>query len=421
MEHTEERIQPISELLGIASSIETKAALIACADKHPMADQCTLIRKITPVYRSYRTPYSLRPLLLSGLLSLILWGGVYILFFSRTLWHASALVLDHWPALFLPIQSMFPWRWLTADRSTVAALPTIVAWMVLSLTLCGIWMFATIMASRIATSDPWIAAEGLRIILVGVVCSSGLLIFTLGLTSSDVYGYIWYGHIAGVLHANPFTHAPIEFSTQDPGGWMAHTNWNNAPSVYGPTWIGLAALLARLVHSEHGSLVNQVLVQRTLAAELHLFNTVLIWNLAGKIIPRLQKSSDIVRTYIGSQLSVTIFYGWCPLLIWDFANNAHNDVLLVFWLLVAIWCHLRGVARQEVHGKGSQWWLIAVAAITLAGLVKVTAFLLLPAYIVLISSSYTCRQSWIHRLVLTMQAFAVVLVVSTVLYMPYWE
>ena len=49
--------------------------------------------------------------------------------------------------------------------------------------------------------------------------------------------------------------------------------------------------------------------------------------------------------------------------------------------------------RQERTGSPGAWWLAAIAALTLAALVKAPALLLLPAYLVLIARP----RDWRHN------------------------
>ena len=65
-------------------------------------------------------------------------------------------------------------------------------------------------------------------------------------------------------------------------------------------------------------------------------------------------------------------FAWCPLVILELVGNAHNDALLVLFLLLGVWLHLRGM------------WPLAIAALVAGGLVKITGFFLLPAYLVLL-------------------------------------
>src|SRR5207237_7777178 len=127
----------------------------------------------------------------------------------------------------------------------------------------------------------------------------------------------------------------------------------------------------------------------------------------GRLLPILAPRPAFAEggdPYFGLRLAATLCYAWCPLLIWEFGNNAHNDGMVAFWILVALWCHLRGLARQAQRGQLGFWWWAAVAALVLAGLVKAPALLLLPAYLVLIAEGGPGPRGWPRRLAVGAQA-----------------
>jgi 4-amino-4-deoxy-L-arabinose transferase-like glycosyltransferase len=352
-------------------------------------------------------------LLAAGLVSILAWAAVYVLLFSHTLWHSPTLIPDHWPALFYPIEALLPWAWVHAHRDTPAGLANVGIWLALAAVLLGAWGWALRATGRLRTADPWIVREGFRIILVGLLLLSLILVFSPGFTSQDVFSYIWYGKMAGVYGVSPYTHTPLFFAWQDPKGWLQWVYWKNQPSVYGPAWVWPAAALARLAESIDGDIVTYLLTHRFLAAGLHIANTVLVWNLAGKLIPRSP----------GARLAATVFYGWCPLVVWEFANNAHNDALMVFWILVAVWCHVKGMAqaRHEPRRGLRGWWQAAVVALTLAALVKLIAILLIPGYMMLLFRTVDGAHPWRRRVAIGAQAGALALGLSALLYWPQWE
>ncbi len=66
----------------------------------------------------------------------------------------------------------------------------------------------------------------------------------------------------------------------------------------------------------------------------------------------------------------TLVYAWHPLILLEFVSSAHNDGLMILLIGLAVWVDLKDKRR----------W--AITALTLAGLVKITALLILPVYIV---------------------------------------
>jgi hypothetical protein len=367
------------------------------------------------------------PLWLAGLVTLLGWMAIWLLLFTRTLWHVPAQLMDHWPDFYYTVQSLLPWQWLVADRATPQGLRNVALWLGLIALLCGLWLGAGRRVARLRTTDPRVAGEGLAIILTVAVLAGLLLAYSPGLTSSDVYAYVWYGRIAAIFHANPFIQPPAAFAGRDVGNWLQWVSWQDTPAVYGPAWLWPATALTALADAVHGTLATHVLLQRLFAVYLHGANTLLVWALAGQLVPRLwPRPADVAASaedpswQIGARLAATLFYAWCPLLLWEFGNNAHNDGLLVFWVLVALWCHLRGVTRQEYTGQPGGWWRGAVAALALAALVKVVALLLLPAYLLLVLGPGDWRHAWGRRLGIGAQAAGIMGALAALLYAPFW-
>ena len=91
-------------------------------------------------------------------------------------------------------------------------------------------------------------------------------------------------------------------------------------------------------------------------------------------------------------------------MILELVGNAHNDMFLVVFLLAAIWLHLRGA------------WPWAVAALVATGMINVTGFFLLPAYLVLLVRTARDRREAGLRL---SASIAITLLVTIISYIPY--
>ena len=89
-----------------------------------------------------------------------------------------------------------------------------------------------------------------------------------GLYTTDMFSYVMYSHIAGVLQVNPYTSVPSWFPEVRIFHWI-HPLWHNAPSIYGPAWIDLTLPLARAVAT--ASEVDKVLAYKALVNVGHLF------------------------------------------------------------------------------------------------------------------------------------------------------
>ncbi len=176
-----------------------------------------------------------------------------------------------------------------------------------------------------------------------------------GLFSTDLFSYATYGRIAGVYGSNPFILVPSDFRGDRLTEWV-HPQWLDAPSVYGPVWVDLSWATGRLTQGL--SLPDQVMAYKLLANSIHLVNVGLVWAL-------LRRTSPTAR------LAGILLYAWNPLILFEFAGNGHNDVLMVTFLLAAFLCYQAGRPT------------LGLVPLALSILVKYTTALITPFYLVL--------------------------------------
>ena len=182
-----------------------------------------------------------------------------------------------------------------------------------------------------------------------------------GLFSQDVFSYIAYGRVAAVYELNPYIWPPSVL--RDPVvPWVAEI-WRAYATPYGPAWVGVQWLIARL--TEPLSIADQALVYRAIANVLLLVNLVLAWTLIGRMTP-------LKGAQRGTALAVL---AWNPLVLFEIAGNAHNDALMVTFVLVSLLLFTRnsrgmlssaalalGTLVKYLSGIGFVWLGLASAA-----------------------------------------------------------
>jgi len=170
------------------------------------------------------------------------------------------------------------------------------------------------------------------------------------LSSQDIFSYAYYAHMYLWYHANPYLAVPRDFPW-DP--LFSAIFWKDQPSNYGPLWTYLS-LLAPIIA---GALVGPtILVLKTITILAMLGGTPLIWSALGRLSPE--------RRLFG-----TILYAWNPLLIVESALAGHNDVVMAFFLALAVWFWTRD--RRT----------LTIGALVLAALVKYVAIILVPLFL----------------------------------------
>lgn len=147
------------------------------------------------------------------------------------------------------------------------------------------------------------------------------LLFTYPINANDVYRYFIRGRITAVYATSPYSQPPAAFPN-DPYLPLAG-EWATATSPYGPVWELTAAALTRLAPN---NLLLGLLLFKLLGLGLHLATAVLI-HYALKHQPANHRTA------------ATLLWAWNPALLLFFVTDAHNDILMLFWLTLAAHLH----------------------------------------------------------------------------------
>jgi hypothetical protein len=212
------------------------------------------------------------------------------------------------------------------------------------------------------------------------------------LFQTDVYSYVIYGRIAAIHDGNPFVDLPSRYPG-DPYQTYVSPAWRYQPSVYGPAWVALSHLLTLLVEGLGGGAWLYELVYRLALIALHLGGALLVWRILGRLRPQLQGYG-------------TLLFAWNPLLLIESGAYIHNDALMLFLLLLALWLHL------------SRRYSLAMLALALAILTKWIPALLVPFYLVLLLREL---DGWRQRLRMVARGLAVGAAAALLTYAPYWS
>ena len=232
-------------------------------------------------------------------------------------------------------------------------------------------------------------------LLIGLV---GIL--TPMLTSQDILSYIMYARMEAIYHLNPLTTVP---------GALRHDvlyhsiYWKNQPSIYGPTWIIITGGL-QWIFSSIGldSPVVMVVVLRVLAFGAHMGSSLLIWSISGHI----QTHTGDIQPQ--ARKRALLAFAWNPLLWMEASINAHNDTLVLFFILLACWFLTRpssSAIRTQVY---------ATIMFALATAIKINIVLLIPGLIL-----YLWTQRERIRSISIMLTLYIGIILA--LYAPFWQ
>ncbi|MDT8307880.1 MAG: polyprenol phosphomannose-dependent alpha 1,6 mannosyltransferase MptB, partial [Anaerolineae bacterium] len=222
------------------------------------------------------------------------------------LWVILSLVLYSLAPFYFPLLSyydMVP----TGDVRTFA--PSLLEGLAYGLAVAALYLFY-LLAYRTSRS----VTLNLAAILGITVVLALPLLFTYPINANDVFRYYVRGRITAVHGASPLVVAPDQFP-EDPFVPLAG-EWAGETSPYGPVWEMVAGAVAALSGE---NLLAALLSFKVLALAAHLGSAALIW------WQQPEASLKVERT---------VLWALNPALLLMFAVDAHNDSLLLFWLLL---------------------------------------------------------------------------------------
>lgn len=170
-----------------------------------------------------------------------------------------------------------------------------------------------------------VTRKGLRlrtVLLVAVVFAAPLFL-TYPINATDVFRYFVRARVATVYGESSLSVPPSAFPN-DPYLPLAG-QWATETSPYGPVWELIAGGITLLSKQ---NLLIVLLLFKGLGLLSHLGSATLIWNLHG----------DEARA---ARSARTILWAWNPALLYMFVGDAHNDAVMILWLLLGYWLLVR--------------------------------------------------------------------------------
>ena len=295
-----------------------------------------------------------------------------------------------WPWLLAPARALFGPALVQSTLLPERGWPTLALFAML---LVGATALVTLTVQR-ALHEPRAGRRQLAVVLAATTLLGLVLVVLPSLPSDDVFSYILYGRIAVIHHANPLVAVPSDFPS-DP--FLFPVFWRDTRSVYGPVWLLLSQGLSLLAERLGGSLATYTLLFKLLGLVAHLANSALVWLILGRLAPR-------------RRLFSTLFYAWNPLCLLEFCASAHNDAVMLFFLLLGVYALLR------------EWEVVALVCWSLSISTKYVPLALLPFYLVYVARRMAAEGAG-RRAVLAAIGWRLGLVVGgmVLVALPYWS
>jgi len=232
-----------------------------------------------------------------------------------------------------------------------------------------------------------------RVMVLAVpIALQAALLFTRPWLSTDVLSYIAQGFVGiAAGGGNAYTDVPRNVLGTVIGGQLTDLGWRpqTIVSPYGPLW----TIYETLVMTVTRDVAMGTVLMKVAPVAAALGSAALIWRILGIVRPRLRLLGAVV-------------FLWNPVVITEVAAEGHLDGVMVFIVLLGLYCTIRGrYATATVVG--------AMAAMT-----KYIPVILLPAQLV-----YAWRTAErpvdLRRRLLVGCSLALGLVV--LLYVPFWQ
>ncbi len=137
------------------------------------------------------------------------------------------------------------------------------------------------------------------------------------LFSRDVYSYGYYGRIVSTYGANPYVVTPSDFPLNSL--WhLTWPGWRGTPSVYGPLFTGVSAILTGVAKSIQDVITGFQLI----AAVASLGTIAIVAGLARRVRP-------------DRAVFAVAAIGLNPIVIFHVVGGGHNDMLVAFFIAAA--------------------------------------------------------------------------------------
>ncbi|MCF7820728.1 MAG: polyprenol phosphomannose-dependent alpha 1,6 mannosyltransferase MptB [Candidatus Pacebacteria bacterium] len=175
---------------------------------------------------------------------------------------------------------------------------------------------------------------------------SFLLIFIWPITSTDIFSYIYQSRIISHQNSSPYQQVYNDFP-QDNLYHVLNNKWSNNTSPYNPLFLAIGSTITKISNNN-------------LLASLLLFKFI-IW--------LFFISSALLVYKITKSINSFYLFAFNPYLLFEFLINGHNDIMVIFLLLLSLYYLFR---------KSWQSQFTALSAVFIAFLIKAYALIFLP-------------------------------------------
>lgn len=184
-------------------------------------------------------------------------------------------------------------------------------------------------------------------ILLYVLLISLIFGIMLPFTTSDIFYYMGTGWLDSHYGENPYYTAVKDIRIQNPNDEILQRTgvWENQVVVYGPLWAFFCKILSFL---SFGNVTWCLYIYKLVSIIIHILNTILVYK-------------------ITKNKKFALLYGINPFILFEMVANVHNDIYLIFFILLSLYFLLK---RKNI--------ILTIIFMAMATCIKYVSVLLIP-------------------------------------------
>lgn len=194
------------------------------------------------------------------------------------------------------------------------------------------------------TKEEFKSLKSIIIYVIIILCIFGLM---LPFTTSDIFYYIGTGWIDSHYGENPYYTTVKQVRMQNPNDEILQRTgvWEEQVVVYGPLWTLICKVLSWL---SFGNVTLSLYIFKLLSIIIHILSTILVFKITKK-------------------KKFAVMYALNPFLLFEMITNVHNDLYLIFFILLSLYFLLK---KKNI--------ILTIIFMALATCIKYVSILLIP-------------------------------------------
>ncbi len=211
------------------------------------------------------------------------------------------------------------------------------------------------------------------------------LLFIWPIGSSDIFSYIYQSRILSEYQANPYFVSYDTF-THDSFYHIIRNKWSMHTMVYGPLWVIIGSVLSFIGNN---SLLFTLFLFKLFFIVINFLNFYFI-------------------SKISKNIKAIFLYAWNPLILYEFALNGHNDVLIVFFILISLFFFLQ---QNKIKNYILAWIFLLFSV-----LIKFYTIIFLPFFFLIPLFKLKNNK---EKLYFSLSAVAIVIIMPIIFFSPF--